>query len=169
MGLFDFFKKKEPIIEQVTSIPMQFSFGELEYPIVEFQKPYVVAEIESINSILKELKYTKHLHLDSSKLTPNSCYSFTPFTTKTRKISKFPCMLKACSTVYMGYTLHIYYDINDIPGKAMLNCATPDLTYTIDFKNVNGTLQITKVVTTNSNLDNEKLYHVMASGEIYCK
>ena len=169
MGLFDFLKKEKRHSAPVYSAPISLDFGELEYPIAEFQKDYVIGEVEKINSILKELKYTKHLHMDSSKLTPNSCFCFTPFTEKTRKISKYPCMLKALSTMYMGYTLHIYYDIKDIPGKAMLSYATPNLNYTIDFKNVNGNLQIMKVVTTDKNLDNEKLYHIMADGTIFCK
>lgn len=140
-----------------------------DYPIADFQWNFVKDEVDRLNDLLKTLEYTKELHMNSNALTNDSYFRYEPFTPKTGKISKYPCMLHACSTVYMGYSVSIYYDVKDIPCKGSMHIATPNLTYTIDFKNIDGTLQITKVITTDKNLDNEKLYHIMANGEVYKK
>lgn len=167
MGLFDFFKKKEESTKQTQ--PETIRKARYTYPIADFQKDYVISEIERLNNLLKTLKYTKGLHMDSSKLTDDSYFAFEPFTAKTGKISKYPCFLHACSTVYMGYSTTIYYDIKDIPCKGSMHIATPKYAYTIDFKAVDGELKIMKVMITDKNLDNEKIYHVMSTGEVYMK
>ena len=168
MGLFDFLKKenKEPLQTPKESNVRKARY---EYPIADFQKEFVISEIERLNALLQTTKYTKKLHMDSSKLTDDSYFGFEPFTVKTQKISKYPCFLHASSTIYMGYSVTIYYDVKDVACKGMIHISTKKFAYTIDFKNVNGDLKIMKVVTTDNKLNNEKLYHIMADGTVYAK
>lgn len=166
MGLFDLFKPKQLTVQSqaptVTPTPIQ----NLDYPIADFQQNFVKTEIEKLNTLLKTLDCTKKLHMDSNSLTPDSYFRFEPFTPKTGKISKYPCMLHACSNVYMGYSVSIWYDINDIIGGQM-HISSKNLTYTIDFKTVDDNLTITKVISTDGNLDNHKLYHVQKDGTVF--
>ena len=139
----------------------------LDYPVADFQWDFVKAEIAKLNKLLKTLDCTRKLHMDSNALTPDSYFRYEPFTPKTGKISKYPCILHACSTVYMGYSVSISYDVKDIIGKGQMHISTMSLSYTIDFKNINGDLTITKVITTDDNFNNRKLYHIQKDGTIY--
>jgi hypothetical protein len=141
----------------------------LEYPIADFQKDFVISEIEKMNELLKTLKHTKKLHMDSNALTDNSYFRYTPFTSKTGKISKYPCMLFASSSVYMGYNVCLHYDIYDNIGKGHINIATHKCSYSIDLKTVNRELKIMKVISLDEKIGSIKLYHVMANGEVYSK
>ena len=170
MGLFDFFSKtKKAHSEHNHDYSVSNEKIKYEYPIADFQKDFVVEEIKKMNSLLKTIKYTSSLHMDSDALTPDSYFRFDPFTPKTGKISKYPCMLHISSTVYMGYNITLYYDINDNIGKGTINIATSKYNYDISIKTVDSNLKIMKVVTTDDNLNNEKLYHVMSNGEIFAK
>lgn len=165
MGIWNFLKKKsisntENIGNEERTRKVRF-----EYPIAEYQKQFVIAEVEKMNVLLKTLDCTKKLYLDSDKLTADSIFCFEPFTIKTMKISKYPCILRACSTMYLGYGVSIYYDINDDIGKGHLYVATQRCSYTIDFKNSSGILKITKVITTDDK-GNTKLYHEQKDGTI---
>lgn len=171
MGLFDFFTRKSSV-NVTPPLPTKqdrVDLSKLEYPIADFQWEFVKSEIEKLNELFKTLKYTKKLHMDSNALTDNCYFRFTPFTPKTGKISKYPCMLYACSSVYMGYTVSLHYDINDKIGKGTVNIATSKYNYSVDLRTVNNELKIMKVIATDDNLNNEKLYHVMKNGKIYHK
>ena len=167
MGLFDFLKPKSSAIQQPAIKTMPTQNPNLDYPVADFQWEFVKAEVERLNKLLKTLDCTKKLHIDSNALTPDSYFRYEPFTPKTGKISKYPCILHACSTVYMGFSVSIWYDINDIIGKGQMHIATKSLSYTIDFKMVDQNLIITKVITTDSNLKNHKLYHIQKDGTVF--
>ena len=168
MGLFDFLKPKEKSkinnkqVETANTRKVKY-----EFPIANNQKGMVLEELTKMNDLLKSLDCTKKLFLDPSIITFGSCsLAFEPFTVKTMKISKCPCYLKISATVYGGYTVIIYYDIDDNIVKGKISAFSKKLTYTIDFKNNSGKLQIMKVLTTNDNGDNKKLYHLTKDGEI---
>lgn len=168
MGFLDIFKKsnsKDSVTQEAIQIPDR-KFR-LDYPVADFQWKFVISEIEKLNSLLNTLNCTKHLRMNSNALTQDSYFRYEPFTLKTGKISKYPCSLFACSTVYMGYSALIAYDTNDLACKGHMHITTKPLTYTIDFKNINGNLVITKVITTDSSSDNHKLYHLQKDGTIF--
>lgn len=172
MGLFNLFKRNttksvpSPAKKVQKRPSKQYRH---EFPIANFQLPFAKSEVEKLNELLKTLDCTRKLHMNSNAITPDSYFRYTPFTEKTGKISKYPCMLHICSTVHMGYSVTIHYDIHDNIGKGTMHLATPKLAYTIDFKNSNGVLKIMKVVTTDDKFGNVKLYHEMANGDIYQK
>lgn len=171
MGLFDFIKdikNKTIVLEATTETKPEQKF-QFDYPVADFQWDFVASEIKRMNKLLKTLECTKHLRMDSKALTPDSYFRYEPFTLKTGKISKYPCILYACSTVYMGFSVSIYYNTADEACKGTIFISKPKCTYTIDYKKVNNELKIMKVITTNNNNESEKLYHIKASGEIYQK
>ena len=167
MGLFDFLKTKQSTIQHPIGNVTQTQSNHLDYPIADFQWNYVKSEIERLNELLKTVDCTKKLHMNINVLTEDSYFRYEPFTPKTGKISKYPCMLHACANTYMGYSVSIWYDIKDNIGKGQMHIATRLLTYTIDFKTVNNGLIITKVVTTDDKLNNRKLYHVQKDGTVF--
>lgn len=167
MGLFDFLKPKPFVAQQPAINVMPAQNPNLDYPVADFQWEFVKTEVNRLNELLKTLDCTKKLHIDSNALTADSYFRYEPFTPKTGKISKYPCMLHACSTMYMGFSASIWYDINDIIGKGNMLIATKSLSYTIDFKTVDNKLVITKVITTDKNLDNHKLYHIQKDGTVF--
>lgn len=167
MGLFSFFKQKSSTIKQPVINTMQTNNNTFDYPVADFQWEFVKEEIEMLNELLKTVDCTKKLHMDSNALTKDSYFRYVPFTPKTGKISKYPCMLHACSNIYMGYSVSIWYDIKDNIGKGQIHIATKFLTYTIDFKTSEKGLIITKVVTTDDKLNNRKLYHIQKDGTVF--
>jgi len=167
MGLFDFMKPKQSITYKAERSAFQAKNTNLDFPVADFQWEFVKSEIEKLNKLLKTLDCTKKLHMDSNALTSDCYFSYEPFTPKTGKINKYPCMLHACSTTYMGYSVSIWYDINDFIGKGQMRIATKHLTYTIDFKTLNGNLIINKVITTDDSLNNRKLFHIQKDGTVF--
>ncbi len=169
MRLLDFLthSKSTTLVSSNNTEPQRkFKF---DYPVADFQWDFVESEIEKLNKLLKTVTCTKKLHMDSQALTKDSYFRYEPFTLKTGKISKYPCSLCACSTVYMGYSAFISYDINDNIGKGHMHISTKKYAYTIDFKNIDGKLTITKVVTTDDDMNNEKLYHLQKDGTVFKK
>lgn len=167
MGIFNFLKSKQFTTCKTSVNSMQAKGTNLDYPIADFQWEFVKSEIEKLNKLLKTLDCTKKLHMDSNALTSDCYFRYGPFTPKTGKISKYPCMLHACSSVYMGYSVSIWYDVNDIIGKGQMHIATKYLSYTIDFKTLDNNLIISKVVTTDGNLNNRKLYHIQKDDTVF--
>ncbi len=167
MGLFNFPKPKQFIVHKEDTNAVPSKSTNLDYPVADFQWDFVKSEIEKLNKLLKTLDCTKKLHMDSNTLTADSYFRYEPFTPKTGKISKYPCILHACSTTYMGYSISIWYDINDNIGKGQLHIATKHLTYTVDFKTQDSHLIISKVITTDDSLNNHKLYHIQKDGTVF--
>lgn len=165
MWLLNIFKKNKHMEKSENIATVQKN--NLDYPVADFQRDFVRSEIEKLNKLLKTLDCTKKLHMDSNALTSDCYFRYEPFTPKTSKISKYPCMLHACSSVYMGYSVSIWYDVNDIIGKGHMHISTKNLSYTIDFKTLDNNLIISKVVTTDDNLNNRKLYHIQKDGTVF--
>lgn len=171
MGFFDFLKDitNKTIISETTTSTKPEQKLRFDYPVADFQWDFVVSEIKRLNKLLKTLECTKHLRMDSTALTHDSYFRYEPFTLKTGRISKYPCILYACSTVYMGYSVSIFYNSADEACKGTISISKQKCDYTIDYKKVDNELKIIKVITTNNKNGNEKLYHIKSNGEIYQK
>jgi len=139
--------------------------GHFDYPVADFQWPFVVSEIKKLNTLLLSLNCTKKLKMNSKALTPDSYFRYEPFTIKTRKISKCPCMLHACSSVYRGYHASIWYDISDNIQHGDMSISCKKGTYFIDFKSVDQNLIITKVILV-TDTKTKKLYHIDRNGNV---
>lgn len=170
MSIFDFLKK-----QKIGSISTKNVYKH-DFTVADFQWDFVNSEIEKLEYLLSRNEYTKHLYFDKSIFSKNDCgFRFRPFTEKTLKISKYPCILDIRSypanyakkqfIIYYGASL--YYDINDHIGKGQMFVHTQQHAYTIDLKNINHTLTITKIILTDKNLDNHKLYHLQKDGTVF--
>ena len=164
MSLFRKKPVKDQLIKPVVSLPSKPG----DMPLNADQIEEARRQISLINDMLRDNKYTRRLHLASDKLTSDSYIRHTP-ATPTGKPSKYPYMIFACSSMYGGYSLCLYYLQSDEVGKAQAHIAAGKLSYTIDFRRDDGALRIIKVITTDDNYNNDKLYHIMADGTVYQK
>lgn len=139
-----------------------------DYPIQSWQKHFIINDIHTLNALLLTNEYTKKLHLDDKNIWSNSYIRYIPFTEKTQKISKYPCMIYVCEANYGGYTATIFYDCKDIICKGNINISGKT-TYSIEYKRKDGLLTIMKVLISDKNGNYEKVYHLQKDGSIISK